>query len=174
MPVLGCEHAFSRPRATTCSDLPCPAGRYRRLERGASPPAPGADMPGTPDPRGAIAIWALLFGVCCVGPCKPRCQCAWPGHRESMATARDHTTATGRVRSECNSCGQRVLMGTGRDTGYCMRTGYVGGIAMTWIIEHMLVHSLSRVDTGHPVRAYELHSPCSTALFLACNTFSLR
>ena len=27
--------------------------------RGASPPAPGADLPGTPDPRGAIAIWVL-------------------------------------------------------------------------------------------------------------------
>ena len=44
--------------------LPYPAGRYRTLGRGVSPPAPGADMPGTPHPRGAIAIWVPLFGFC--------------------------------------------------------------------------------------------------------------
>ena len=68
MPVLGCEYAFSRLRVTTCSDLPCPAGRYRRLGRGASPPAPGADMPRTLPTHGALSqsfgffvlVWGLL------------------------------------------------------------------------------------------------------------------
>ena len=49
---------MSGPRARDCK--PSSPGR------GASPPAPGADMPGTPDPRGAIAIWVLrsfLFGL---------------------------------------------------------------------------------------------------------------
>ena len=41
-----------------------PAGRYRTLGQEESlPPAPGADMPGTPDPRGAIAIWARRYSA---------------------------------------------------------------------------------------------------------------
>merc|ERR1712194_157900 len=31
-------------------------------KRGVSPPAPGADMPGPPDPRGAIAIRVICLG----------------------------------------------------------------------------------------------------------------
>merc|ERR1719215_2353062 len=61
MPVVGCEYAFSRLRAPTCLDLPCPAGRYRRLGRGASPPAPGADMPGTPETHGALSQFGFFL-----------------------------------------------------------------------------------------------------------------
>ena len=64
--ATACTTARSLCVAVTYTDvsLPYPAGRYRTLGRGVSPPAPGADMPGTPDPRGAIAIWAPLFGFC--------------------------------------------------------------------------------------------------------------
>ena len=48
-----CAPARSRSSAPCC--LRCEQAR----SRGASPPAPGADLPGTPDPRGAIAIWVL-------------------------------------------------------------------------------------------------------------------
>ena len=57
------SHAL-RLRAPTCSGLPyIPRGAIAHWEERSLPPAPGADMPGTPDPRGAIAIW-VLFRTC--------------------------------------------------------------------------------------------------------------
>ena len=54
----------------------------------------------SPDPRGAIAIWdRRLFGVCNTGQLQASSsmpQCVARARRAYMATACDHTTATGR------------------------------------------------------------------------------
>ena len=60
-PVLGNEPGMSPRRCEHRLHLTLAIGK-----RGASPPAPGADMPGTPDPRGAIAIWVLCLGFAAV------------------------------------------------------------------------------------------------------------